>query len=193
MSRKYNGHLVYNLNSSSTPSPVIDQKQSDWNVTDTSSVSYIKNKPTQLTDFGGTLPISQGGTGGTTKTEARTNLEVYTPVSLYSNSSGTSSTITLSDSYTNYEKIEIMFEDNGAFNSVSFYPSIANYVVLTNTYSNDYTASSNMFIFIHTCLLTFTNRTAVFSRQAVYTIQKDNFLYQSNTDLKVKKIIGYKH
>ena len=58
-----------------------------------------------------TLPVSKGGTGGITETEARTNLEVMTTVQLYSNSSGTQSTIALSDSANNYTYIEIYYFD----------------------------------------------------------------------------------
>lgn len=50
--------------------------QADWNATDTSYDSYIKNKPTSLPANGGTaqtisdtLPISKGGTGKTTALE----------------------------------------------------------------------------------------------------------------------------
>lgn len=60
----------------------------------------------------GTLPIARGGTGGATASAARTNLEVMKAYTLYENSSGTQSTITLSDSSANYEYIEIYFKDN---------------------------------------------------------------------------------
>ena len=51
--------------------------QSDWNVTDTNSDAYIKNKPSSMPANGGTsstisttLPISKGGTGKTTGADA---------------------------------------------------------------------------------------------------------------------------
>ena len=55
----------------------------------------------------GTLPIERGGTGGTTASAARTSLGFSTATSLYSNSSGTHSTITLSDDISNYDSIGI--------------------------------------------------------------------------------------
>ena len=51
------------------------------------------------------LPVGKGGTGGSSAKSARTNLGVMTETLLYRNSSGTISTITLSDSYKNYDYI----------------------------------------------------------------------------------------
>lgn len=61
-----------------------------------------------------TIPISQGGTGGTTATAARTNLEVRKEVVLYTNTSGSAGSIPLSDSAANYDKIVIYFCDNNS-------------------------------------------------------------------------------
>lgn len=57
----------------------------------------------------GILPIGKGGTGGSSAKSARTNLGVMTETLLYSNSSGTISTITLSDSFKNYDYVEVFF------------------------------------------------------------------------------------
>ena len=84
--------------------------QSDWNQTDTSTDDFIKNKPTiptQLSDLSGTLPISRGGTGATTASAARENLEVMKAYTLYNNGSGTTGTVTLSDSSANYKYMDI--------------------------------------------------------------------------------------
>lgn len=56
-----------------------------------------------------TVPVSQGGTGATSKIAARTNLEVMKKYTLYSNSSGTYSTITLNDSVENYDTICVYY------------------------------------------------------------------------------------
>ena len=96
--------------------------QSDWNQTDTSADDFIKNKPTiptQLSDLSGTLPILQGGTGGTSAIEARTNLELMKGYELFSNSYGSQGTITLSDDVKNYSYVEIFYrQDDSNFNSV---------------------------------------------------------------------------
>lgn len=62
-----------------------------------------------INEIDGKFPVSvsDGGTGGTTATEARTNLGVLTPVELYYNASGNAGTIALNDSVVNYKCIEI--------------------------------------------------------------------------------------
>lgn len=104
--------------------------QSDWNQTDTSTDDFIKNKPTiptQLSDLSGTLSISQGGTGATTASGARTNLGFSTSTSLYTNLSGTFSTITLSDSISNYDAIGVYYfwfdSSTSTSNYIQFLPS----------------------------------------------------------------------
>ena len=69
--------------------------------------SDLTGTPSSLSDFSGTLPISKGGTGATTASTAKTTLGFSTATSLYSNSSGTHSTITLSDDISNYDSIGI--------------------------------------------------------------------------------------
>lgn len=58
-----------------------------------------------------TIPVSQGGTGGTTATAARTNLEVMKSYVLYDNDSGNEGTVTLSDNAGNYEFLDIIIWD----------------------------------------------------------------------------------
>ena len=70
----------------------------------------------------GTLPIERGGTGATTASGAKTNLGFSTSTILYSNSSGSSSTITLSDSASNYDYIEFYyFKDSNQIISSKIY------------------------------------------------------------------------
>lgn len=57
------------------------------------------------------VSISQGGTGGATSEEARTNLEVMKAHILYHNDLGSEGTITLSDDVNNYEFIDIISWD----------------------------------------------------------------------------------
>lgn len=58
-----------------------------------------------------TIPISQGGTGATTSSEARTNLEVLKAYVLYNNDSGNEGTVTLSDNADNYTFLDIIIWD----------------------------------------------------------------------------------
>jgi hypothetical protein len=57
------------------------------------------------------LPITKGGTGGTDKKTARTNLDVFTRANLYKNTSGSSGTINLSSSISNFREIEILYKN----------------------------------------------------------------------------------
>lgn len=66
------------------------------------SYTDLINTPTQLTDFSGVLPVNQGGTGATDGTIPRR-------FTLFSSAEGVQpTTITLSDSYRNYQKIGLV-------------------------------------------------------------------------------------
>ena len=58
-----------------------------------------------------TIPVSQGGTGGTTATSARTNLEVMKAYILYDNDEGNLGTVTLNQSVDSFEFIDIIIWD----------------------------------------------------------------------------------
>lgn len=58
-----------------------------------------------------TIPVSQGGTGGTTATAARTNLEVMKAYVLYDNDEGNSGTLTLNQSANGFDFIDIILWD----------------------------------------------------------------------------------
>lgn len=65
------------------------------------SYTDLINTPTQLTDFSGVLPVNQGGTGATDGAIPRR-------FTLFSSEEGVEpTTITLSDSYRNYQKIGV--------------------------------------------------------------------------------------
>lgn len=57
-------------------------------------------------------PVSKGGTGGTTASAARTNLEVMKAFSIYSNSSGTQGTVSFNTGYTTaeFEYIRVFYK-----------------------------------------------------------------------------------
>lgn len=140
------------------------------------------------------LPINNGGTGGTNAGEARTNLEVMKGYVLYSNSSGTYGTITLSDSYTNYQAIEILYEDNTAYNTTVIRPAMVTQAVLDNTYMHP----DGTKIYIHSCLIKFSGTSATISRNALATLDETPTiaigLYDSsNPGIKVHQITGYKY
>lgn len=135
------------------------------------------------------IPVSQGGTGAQSKIGARTNLEVRKEYSLYSNSSGTNGTITLSDNYSNYDVIKVLFGDNNVHSVFSFYPSVAYRTPLSTLY----TYSNLAGLYFHGSFLSFSDKTATFSRQGLSDFTSSGTSTMSSTDLKVYKILGYKY
>lgn len=139
------------------------------------------------------LPIEKGGTGGNSVKAARTNLGVMTETLLYSNSSGTISTITPSDNFKNYDYVEVFFHDNGVCNSVRL-RTTRGQVQLTNDYVSSTTNPSSLYT--HTALLTFSDNTATFIRQAVFTVTtSDNASIDrtASNSVRVYRIVGYSY
>jgi hypothetical protein len=60
----------------------------------------------------GTLAVARGGTGATTAAEACSNLGVLRPTLLYSNSTGTTGSVTLSETAANFDHILIIYTAN---------------------------------------------------------------------------------
>lgn len=63
----------------------------------TTDYNELENKPTKLTDFSGILPISQGGTGAITVSEALTNLSAQHILTAGSNITIENNTISSED------------------------------------------------------------------------------------------------
>lgn len=152
------------------------------------------NKPTQLTDFSGVLPLTQGGTGGTTAVEARTNLELMKRYLLYEQYY-TSSDFTLNDDVENYNLIEVDFSEYGnpERNNVVFFPVIE---------GRDYyeigipimIIGSNNDLAIRISLLTFTNkRNVTFLRKRSFLISPSGVTSDSNDYAVVRSVLGYKY
>ena len=142
---------------------------------------------------GKTIPISQGGTGGQTAVEARTNLEVRKEYLLYSNSSGSSSSITLSDTYSNYDIIKVFFGANNIYNVFSFYTDLSHQVPISASYA--YNTSNNLVgINFYGSFLYFSDTSVSFLRQCLGKISTSgNITLTNDTSLKVYKILGYKY
>lgn len=60
------------------------------------------------------ISVEQGGTGGTTATQARANLEVLKPYILFDNSNGTQSTVTLTETAEHFDYLDIYYRDNSS-------------------------------------------------------------------------------
>lgn len=138
------------------------------------------------------LPIGKGGTGANTVSEARANLSVMTETILYNNLNGTNSTITLSDSISNYSKISIFYyteSTNGCAFYVEFDSKISS-VLLCSVRTND--AGDRCFIksFKTVC----GGNTISFSHgyQTTVTAQATTFA-SDNESIKIYKVVGYKY
>ncbi len=161
-----------------------------------------------------TIPISQGGTGGTTATAARTNLEVMTGVQLYYNASGTHGTITLSDTIANYNMIEVFytFAQSGGtsygevrYNSASAWNNGASSCGFNLTYTDaflDLTANENrlelmaaMVKISGTSLTLGDEKMCIFrpkgtsSSAGIVTVQN----ITNALEAKIYKVVGYKY
>ena len=143
-----------------------------------------------------TIPITQGGTGATTATQARANLDLMHGISLWGNSSGTQSTITLSDTYTNYDFICVHGLDNGVATSTIFRTALSSQANVCNWYADSGTNSSVTGMYYHGCILKFNGTSATFSRNGVYWAKMSSSVsdtWNSNSGIYITKIVGYKY
>ena len=140
----------------------------------------------------GTLPIERGGTGGTTASSARSNLGVSGTV-LYSNSSGSSGTITLSSTVDDFMRIGIhvkrMGDKLGGYNEV-FKPYATGISISTIDASNN-TYECTIWL---SCLIALSGTTLTFSRNFASSYDK-TYGYKSNSaeGFKIVRVVGYNY
>lgn len=151
------------------------------------------NKPTQLTDFSGVLPLTQGGTGGTTAAEARINLDIKEYL-LYDGDIDSNTTVTLNDSIMNYKKIGIFAYESGqplkrGYTEFYIESDVTQYNMATycvNTWTDPNT-------------LEFLTIRLLFNDSSVTCYEKFSFKIRNSgisVDagyLLIKKIVGYKY
>ena len=143
-----------------------------------------------------TIPISQGGTGATTASNAISNLGVSGTV-LYSNESGTTGTITLSQPYTNFVRIGVYAQ--GQYDNDAIYNEIythINYMTLgaTSIADTQYncTVWRTAFINFSGTVLSFINNCS--SAYNSHQSNVDNRYAVSTGDgLKITRVVGYNY
>ena len=135
----------------------------------------------------GTLPISRGGTGASSVATARTNLEVHKGYTLYSNSSGTSGTITISGSFSDYAFIVISVDGNGISKSIVCLPYGSENIGVT------YSSGSNNDLINRTALVYPNGSTLTWKRNYNVEIFNNNTVSFTDGALKIIKIVGYKY
>lgn len=162
----------------------------EFQATDLVTRSNVNEKIQQINAL---FPVSvaNGGTGGTTASAARTNLEVMKAYTLYENSSGTQSTITLSDSSANYEYIEIYFRDNS---SCCEFSKVYNPNGVAITLSTIKVSSNYDRVWIKPSVISISENTITFTIEACRaTLMKSNEITITNTsNIWICKIVGYK-
>lgn len=157
------------------------------------SYTDLTNTPTQLTDFSGVLPVNQGGTGATDGTIPRR-------FTLFSSVEGVEpTTLTLSDTILNYQKIGVTSSNPEVSNDIEYdysefaiLPGITSYAHSVRVIRTGGTADQDSGIIVHTMRMIFSGSTAS------YTNALKVSLTESYTDvwpqkLKIHYIFGYKY
>ena len=135
------------------------------------------------------LPIGKGGTGANTAWQARTNLEVEKITNLYSNSSGTNGTITLSQAFTDFGAIRVYYRVNeGERKSETFFNmGVSSPSVQLNHYNTNGTN-----IYMRAAPITFSNKTVTWGQNAWFWRENGTWGGSNNAgQLKVYRIDGY--
>lgn len=183
---------------------------SDLGLADTATIGSLTDLTTETqssivaatNEINAKFPVSiaNGGTGGTTTTDARTNLGVMTGISLYSNSSGSSGTIELSDNIENYQFIEICFYiyiySAPAYGMARIYNNGANEITtgLTMNIAGTYSGNPRVNAFAGNTAITGNSLTHSSQNRAYITGTNTTLVQTTGDDVpKIYKIIGYKY
>ena len=144
------------------------------------------------------MPIGKGGTGGTTVTQARTNLGVMTAIELYYNASGNSGTITLSSSIANYQIIEIFYMlytlSADWHHSIKLYNKGASEIVssLVNAIGGTYSSNSRLKLYGSNLGITVNTLTRGANTMSNITGTNTTVAQVPSTDIpKIYRIVGY--
>lgn len=182
---------------------------SDLGLVDTETIGALTDLTTETqssivaatNEINAKFPVSvaNGGTGGTTATEARTNLGVRTAEQLYYNAEGSAATIELSSSIENYDMLQIFYwtyHDGKWLESKTIYNNHVSSVtaVLNATFSAALSSKPNRLllyshnIFINGDTLTWGNMyTANLTDTDLSVVDTE-----ANT-FKISRVFGYKY
>ena len=148
---------------------------------------------------GKTIPISNGGTGGTTATAARTNLGVMAEYSIYYNAAGTTGSVSLSSSIADFQIIEIFFwiESISTFkSSVRIYNGGGSSATTSLVLNTGGTASNSIRLRAFAGNIDIADDSITRARQvrAYITGTNATIAEEMTTDTpKIYKVIGYKY
>lgn len=143
-----------------------------------------------------TIPLANGGTGGTTATEARTNLSVLTPVTLYGNASGETGTVILNDTVGNYTLIEITAKNgDGSFMGFQMWNDYSNAFNGVLTIPSAYMSGSEYRISLKVRQFSISGDTITWTSGS-YANLKSSSPYVSTAEeaaFGIYKVVGYKY
>lgn len=148
---------------------------------------------------GKTIPITNGGTGGTTVTEARTNLGVMTGVQLYHNASGLHGTVTLSETIANYTAIEIFaFNNDTLHTSITVWNNGSSACDTAITTATPYLSNSENRMSLISSRIAISETSITFSTETYITFRPSGTQVTvgnaaSNNYSKIYKVVGYKY
>lgn len=155
------------------------------------SYTDLINTPTQLTDFSGVLPVNQGGTGATDGAIPRR-------FTLFSSVEGVEpTTITLSDSARNYQKIGIAVSNPELYGEVEY--DYSEFVILPGV--GDFKYSVRLFrigewipvsLVVYVMEMVFSGTTVTLETYKKFNLDP-NGITSDDLKLKIHYIYGYKY
>lgn len=154
------------------------------------SGSFLIGNGTNAVTSLSVVPINKGGTNATSVSQARSNLGVYTRESLYSNSSGSSGTITLSQSANNYNWIEIHYGWSSIYNSVQIIPNTGGSKTINLSLS--YTTDTGNQLIVRSALMYLNNKTITWARNRSSLFNIGGTSYTNNDKIVIHNVYGYK-
>lgn len=156
------------------------------------SYTDLTNTPTQLTDFSGVLPVNQGGTGAADGAIPRR-------FTLFSSVEGVEpTTITLSDSIQNYQKIgvavsnpENVGETEYDYSEFCILPGISAYKYSARMFRTGNWGDNDMVAYVME--LGFSGTTVTFLEAFKYSIPSGAYSRSTEQKLKIHYVFGYKY
>ena len=142
----------------------------------------------------GTLPIERGGTGATTASSAISNLGVSGTV-LYSNSSGSDGTITLSSPITNFNTLGVYAKNRGTDHSAAVYNEIKpGYTTVMSLAATTATNNNYDTTVWFSAIINFSGTTLTFLRNFASSYDRTGGYNSNSSDgFKILRVVGYKY
>ena len=149
----------------------------------------------------GALPIANGGTGSTTAANARSALGItpanigapVAPTNLYTNTSGTSGSFTLSSSIANFSVIEVFFKTNdGYMGCQKAYNNYSSSCYLDLTVVHPTSSATTSYLKFAQLNISGTSASVANIRE-IALWSSDHESYSSSNAVKITRVVGWKY